>query len=277
MSHTTLNNVISFTERNSFHHNLNTFPISLPTSVLLSDPLSSFVLPLILPKPSIHNFSYLLPNSQPLPEDESSSECNLSVIEKCRLPNHQLLPEDSSNSNEECEEYHWNNENVEINVEESESNKINMSLDNYQPSPYVILDRTLWESLYLLCCQKCKYSPLQLVNTKTESLYEELHFQCPSCNSKQIVSNSPLKKISMTSKTNGIRPINLQTNLASNLSGQTFVNFEHFTNEIGLNSISKTGFFRMSKRVWKEARKVAKEGFEEIKQLLISDQMTIGS
>ena len=69
----------------------------------------------------------------------------------------------------------------------------------------------------------------------------------------------------MTSKTNGIRPINLQTNLASNLSGQTFVNFEHFTNGIGLNSISKTGFFRMSKRVWKEARKVAEEGFEEIK------------
>ena len=106
MSHTTLNNVISFTERNSFHHNLNTFPISLPTSVLLSDPLSSFVLPSILPKPSIHNFSYLLPNSQPLPENESSSECNLSVIEKCRLPNHQLLSEDSSNSNEECEKYH---------------------------------------------------------------------------------------------------------------------------------------------------------------------------
>ena len=94
MSHITLNNVISFTERNSFHHNLNTFPISLPTSVLLSDPLSSFVLPSILPKPSIYNFFYLLPNSQPSPEDESSSECNLSVIEKCRLSNHQLLPED---------------------------------------------------------------------------------------------------------------------------------------------------------------------------------------
>ena len=117
--------------------------------------------------------------------------------------------------------------------------------------------------MHSIKCNNCSHMLLTIILSWTEGLFKELQYSCSNCNHTQKIANSTVEKISLNKKNNGYRQINLQTNLVANTSGQTYVNYSHFMNGIGLNAASRTSFYKMSDHVWRNAKKIGLQSLDD--------------
>jgi hypothetical protein len=204
-----------------------------------------------------------LPGGKLLSEDEEFDEMDedssfLNSEGLCYLPKCSFLPEEEIVESDEDSNNNEDSSDEDINIHENE---------NTQPkSEYVLVRREIWELLPSLKCPKCNSPSLSTVSSKTLGLFESLEIICQDCFHLHHLANST------ATKNHGHKTINLLSVVAVNTSGQTFVNHREYMSAMGLNCISSSAFYKMSKIIWEKAHNVAIQSFDEVREDVITNQ-----